>query len=224
MTVVPPHASGTRPSSASSRLTLSGFVARLVDLVDRDDDRDVRGTRVIDRLARLRHHAIIGRDDEHDDVGHLRAARAHHRERLVARRVEEHDVAAVADRHVIRADVLRDAAGLALGDPRGADRVEQRRLAVIDVAHDGDDRRARDEVLGLDVLGLDLQQLLLERAHLDVCAELARDHHGGLGVERAVDVQHHALHQQLGEHVLDAQIELVREILDRHALCQCDRA
>ena len=29
MTVVPPHASGTRPSSASSRLTLSGFVPAL---------------------------------------------------------------------------------------------------------------------------------------------------------------------------------------------------
>ena len=53
------------------------------------------------------------------------------------------------DLHVIRADVLRDAAGFALGDARLADRVEQRRLAVVDVAHDGDDRRARHEVLGL---------------------------------------------------------------------------
>ena len=39
---------------------------------------------------------------------------------------------------VIRADVLRDAAGFAVGDVGLADRVEQRRLAVIDVAHDGD--------------------------------------------------------------------------------------
>ena len=105
-----------------------------------------------------------------------------------------------------------------------ADRVEQRRLAVVDVAHDGDDRGARDEVFGLVVLGLDLQQLLLERPHLDVGAELARDHHRGLAVERAVDVHHHALHQQLGEHVLDAQVELVGEILDRHPLGQRDRA
>ncbi len=49
--------------------------------------------------------------------------------------------------HEIRADVLRDAAGLALGDARGPNRVEQRGLAVVDVTHDGDDRRARDQVL-----------------------------------------------------------------------------
>ena len=84
--------------------------------------------------------------------------------------------------HRVRADVLRDAAGFALGDARLADRVEQRGLAVIDVAHDRDDRRARDEIFGrIDVLGLDLQQLLFEGLHLDVGAELARDHRGGLG-------------------------------------------
>ena len=76
-------------------------------------------------------------------------------------RVEEHDVA-VVDLHRVGADVLRDAARLALGDARRADRVEQRRLAVVDVAHDGDDRRARDDVGRVDVLGLDLQHLLFE--------------------------------------------------------------
>ena len=45
--------------------------------------------------------------------------------------------------HLIGADVLRDAAGFAATDVRAADRVEQRRLAVVDVAHDRDDRRAR---------------------------------------------------------------------------------
>jgi hypothetical protein len=48
-----------------------------------------------------------------------------------------------------RTDVLRDAAGLGLGDARLADRVEKRRLAVVDVTHDGDDRRTWLEVLGL---------------------------------------------------------------------------
>ena len=71
-----------------------GIGARLVDLVDRHDDRHVRRLRVIDRLARLRHDAVVGRDDEHDHVGDFRTARAHQRERLVARRVEEDDVPA----------------------------------------------------------------------------------------------------------------------------------
>ena len=65
-----------------------------------------------------------------------------------------------------------------------ADRVEQAGLAVVDVAHDGDDRRARDDVLGLRLALVGLQQLLFEAAHLHVGAELARDHRRGLGVER----------------------------------------
>ena len=69
-----------------------GIGARLVDLVDRHDDRHVRRLRVVDRLARLRHHAVVGGDDQHDHVGDFRAARAHQRERFMARRVEEHDV------------------------------------------------------------------------------------------------------------------------------------
>ena len=67
----------------------------LVDLVDGDDDRHLRGARVVDRLLRLRHDAVVGRDDEDDDVRRLGAARAHQRERLVARRVEEDDRAAL---------------------------------------------------------------------------------------------------------------------------------
>ena len=88
---------------------------------------------------RLRHHAVVGRDDQDDDVGDLGAAGAHQRERFVTRRVEEHDVATV-DRHVIRADVLGDAAGFAFGHSCLANRVEQARLAVIDVAHHRYDR------------------------------------------------------------------------------------
>ncbi len=113
-----------------------------IDLVDRDDDRHPGGARVGDRLLRLRHDAVVGRDDEDGDVGHLRAAGAHRGERLVARRVEERDLPAV-DVDLVRADVLRDAAGLGGDDTRVADRVEQRRLAVVDVAHDRHDRRTR---------------------------------------------------------------------------------
>ena len=115
--VVPPHSSGCRPSCASSALTRSRFASGQVDLVDGDDDRHVGRARVRDRLLRLRHDAVVGGDDEHRDVGDLRAAGAHGRERLVARRVEERDLAAV-DVDLVRADVLRDPAGLGVDDRR----------------------------------------------------------------------------------------------------------
>ena len=125
----------------------------------------------------------------------------------MTRRVEKDDVlvALLADRHEIRADVLRDAAGLAFGDARRANRVEQRRLAVIDVTHDGDDRRTRDLILGVDGFRLDLDQFLFEAARLHLGAELPRDLARRLDVDRRVDRHHHAAIEQRLEHVLDAR-------------------
>ena len=144
--VVPPNSSSTTPCCRRSCFTLLGFACGQVDLVDRDDHRHAGVLGVRDRFDRLRHHRVVRRDDEDDDVGDLRTARAHGRERFVARRVEERDVLAARQRDVVRADVLRDAARLAGDDVRLADVVEQRRLAVVDVTHDRDDRAdaARD--------------------------------------------------------------------------------
>ena len=62
---------------------------RLVDLVDGDDDRHARRLGMRDRLGRLRHDAVVRGDDQHDNVGHLGAARAHGREGGVAGRIDE---------------------------------------------------------------------------------------------------------------------------------------
>ena len=69
---------------------------------------------VIDGFKRLRHHAVVGGHHQDDDIGDLGAARAHASERFVAGRVDEDDLAAVL-LDVVRADVLRDSAGFALG-------------------------------------------------------------------------------------------------------------
>ena len=96
---------------------------------------------VIDGFEGLRHDAVVGRHHQHHDVGDLGAAGAHAGEGFVAGRIDEDDLAAVL-LHVIGADVLRDAAGFLAGHVGYADGVEQRGLAVIDVAHDGDHGRA----------------------------------------------------------------------------------
>ncbi len=123
-----------------------GVGVRLVDLVDGDDHLHAGGLGVIDRLHRLRHDAVVGGHHQHHEVGDLGAARAHGRERLVAGRVDEGDLLAARRGDLIGADVLGDAAGLAPRHVGLADGVEQRRLAVIDVAHDGDDGRPRLQV------------------------------------------------------------------------------
>src|SRR5260221_5343481 len=92
--------------------------AFLVDLVDGDDDRHLRGARVVDRLDGLRHDAVIGGYDEDDDVGDLRTTRAHGGEGLVARRVDGHDPVPIRPLDLVRTDSLRDAARLARSDAR----------------------------------------------------------------------------------------------------------
>ena len=176
--------------------------------------------RVVDRLAGLRHDAVVGGDDDDRDVGHLGAAGAHGGERLVARRVEEGDrLVVVVD--LVGADVLRDAAGLARGDLGLADRVQQRRLAVVDVAHDRDDRRALDEIL-VGVLEDDLVLGLVAGVDdLDLLAELLGQDRDRLVGERLREGDHlphaHELLDDVGDgdaevlgHVLTVEPELIR--------------
>ena len=70
--------------------------ALLVDLVDRDHDRHVGRLGVVERLDRLRHDAVVGRDHEDRDVGDLGTTGTHGGERLVTRGVDEGDRALVA--------------------------------------------------------------------------------------------------------------------------------
>ena len=189
---------------------------RHVHLVHGDDDRDAGGAGVGDRLLGLGHHAVVGSDDEDGDVRHLRAAGAHRGERFVARRIEESDLAAV-DLGLVGADVLRDPAGLGLDDRGLANRIEQRRLAVVDVAHDRHDRRTRCEIL-LGVLE-DLRQLLLVGGVLDrdLAVELGPDQlhlfvGEGLGDLDHLAEAHHDLDQLGGRNA-----ERLREVADGHA-------
>src|SRR5439155_4971490 len=104
-----------------------------VHLVDGDDERHGGGAGVADGLLGLRHDAVVGGDDDNGNVGDVGAAGAHLGEGLVAGRVEEGDGPAVVD-DAPGPQALGDAAGLGGDDVALADLVQQRRLAVIDVA------------------------------------------------------------------------------------------
>jgi hypothetical protein len=116
---------------------------------------------VVDGFDGLRHDAIIGGDDENDDIGHRSAAGSHRGEGRVPRGVDDRDLLAM-DVFLISADRLRDAAGFVGRDFAMANRIDDRGLAMVDVAHDGHDRRPLDEVFRiifdldfLEVLGID---------------------------------------------------------------------
>jgi hypothetical protein len=186
-----------------------------VDLVDRDDHRDAGRLDVGDGLLGLGHHAVVGGDHQDGDVGHLGTTGTHGGERLVTRGVDEGDPPVVLG-DLVRTDVLGDAARLARDHVGQTDRVEQQGLAVVDVAHDGDDRRARLE--GARVLrGLDpeLELLLGEEVHLDT--EVGADDLDGVVGQRLLDGGHLAHLEQLLDDRSPGHTELVGELAHRDA-------
>jgi hypothetical protein len=125
---------------------------------------------------------------------------------------------------VIGADVLRNAARLARCDFRATDVVEQRGLAVIDMAHDGDDGRARYG--GAFVVG-PIEQAFLDVGFgdpLDRVAQLLGDELGGVGVEHVGQRHHAALAHQELDHVDSPLGHAAGKLLDRDRLGQYDLA
>ena len=158
------HRFDERPRAAAAAVrTFCGLASWLVDLVDRHDDRHAGRLGVVDRFDRLRHHAVVGRNHQDGDIGGLGAAGTHGREGGVAGRVDEGDLLAVL-LDLIGADMLGDAAGFAGNDVGVADGVEQRGLAVVDVAHDGDDRRTRHQVFRVDPATLNMPSSMSDSA------------------------------------------------------------
>jgi hypothetical protein len=131
---------------------------------------------VVDRLDRGGHHAVVGGHHEHGHVGELRAAGAQGRKGRVTRGVEEDD-RALGRGDLVGAHFLGNPAGLALGHARADDGVEEGGLAVVDVAHHGDDGRARHQLAhrGVERQGLGDDLVGVERDVLDGKPELARE-------------------------------------------------
>ncbi len=125
---------------------------------------------------------------------------------------------------MISADVLRDAAGFAGSDGSGANRIEQRSLTVIDVAHDGDDGRAFYEIAGF-FLNLDiLHGLFFVRDRRGGGAEFARDIGGQLGIESLVDGGEDAPVDQLLDDKVCLHVQLFGKLLNGDAFRNGDIA
>ena len=214
--VVPPHSSGCRPSAASSPRTLSGFASgRSILFTATTIGTSAARAWEIDSFVCGMTPSSAATTSTAMSVTFAPRARMAVNASWPGR-VEERDPAVVV-LDLVRADVLRDAAGLGLDDRGLADRVEQRRLAVVDVAHDRDDRRARDEIrLGvLEDLGLlVLLGGVLDR---DLALQLGGDQLHLLVGERLRDRPHLAeVHEDLDD-LRHRNAERLREVADRDA-------
>src|SRR6056297_3631544 len=121
----------------------------------------------------------------------------------VAGGIEEAQHRAAIGRHLVGADMLRDAAGLARDHIRLPDPVQKRGLAVVDMAHDGDDGRTRPQILVLVLDGVDHVLHVGGRDTLNAVAEFLDDEFRGVGVDRLVLRDHHAVVHQRLHHIGD---------------------
>src|SRR3954464_13776114 len=189
---------------------LAGVGPLLVDLVDRDHDRHLGGLGVVVRLHRLRHDAVVGGHDQDHDVGDLRATGTHRGERLVTRGVDEGDRTLVAlelGDDLVGADVLGDPTGLLARHVGVPERVQELRLAVVDVTHDGHDRRTDVPVVLVRALLVtegevegpgQVAVLVLGADHLDDPADLGTEELQRLVVHRLRGGDHLAQVEQGG--------------------------
>src|SRR4051812_8848795 len=212
---------------------LGGVGPLLVDLVHRHHDRHLGGLGVVERLDRLGHDAVVGRDDQHDDVGDLRTTGTHRGERLVTRGVDEGDrplvVLELGD-DLVGADVLGDATGLLrhhVAVPQG---VQELGLSVVDVTHDGHDRRTGRPVLLVTLLVTEREVEVLEQLavlvlgadDLDDPVDLGTEQLQRLVVDRLRGGHHLAQVEQGGDQRGRLSVDLLGEVGQRGAAGQPD--
>src|SRR5712692_2776618 len=169
-------------------------------------------------VRQLAFHAIgvgLGLVDlvDRDDDRHVRRARVV--EGLLARRVQEGHLP-VRGRHLIGTDMLRDPAELLFGDLRLPDGVQERCLAVVDVAHHRDHRRAQRELTRIEVFLVD--DVTFHRTDFDVDVELVGHELGGRGVEQLVERRHHTEIDERLDHFARFPAHLLGELADRDRL------
>ena len=142
----------------------------------------------------------------------------------MTRRIQEADLVTAFGGDLVGADMLGDATGLALDHVGLAQRIKDRCLAVVDMAHDGHDRGSGHEVLVLVVGRLDRILDIGFRDTGDLVAEFLDDQLGSVLVDGLVLGRHDAVGHQGLDHVGHALGHAIGKLLDGDRLGHNDIA
>src|SRR5579862_3062596 len=129
-----------------SELSVDNFwiEVRFVRFIEGNDNRDVGSLRLLKCFNRLCTHAFVTRDDEYDDIRDVSTSCSHGGKGFMARRIENRDVSDIS-MALESANVLCDGPCFACSEICFADRIDQARFTMIDVAHKGNDRRSDNQ-------------------------------------------------------------------------------
>ena len=113
--------------------------ARLINLVNGNDNFNTGRLCMTDGLYRLRHNAIIGSNYQNRNIRRLGATQTHSSERFMSRSIEESNFFTLYIYH-ISANMLSDTAGLSCSDMGITDSIQNGRFTVVNMAHNTDYR------------------------------------------------------------------------------------
>ena len=144
---------------------------------------------VIDGLLCLWHDSIIRCDNNHRDICDLRTTSSHCCKCLVTRCIKECHLASLWQCDVIRTNVLRNTTGLSCNDIGTSNKIQKRRLSMVNVPHDRDNWRAFGHVRLVIYLNFDgLLNVCTDK--IGLVAEFFRDDCNGFRVQTLIDGDH----------------------------------
>ena len=187
-----------------------GICFRLIDFVDRNDDRNFSVFGVAYSFKCLRHNAVVRGNNKHNNIRNLRSACAHHRKRFMSRRVEE-SYATLFRRNRIRADVLRNASELAFGNVRISYRVESFCLSVINVSHNRNNRRTGFFCRLIACIAFD-NSFIVKAYKVDCAAVFFCKKSCRIGIDGLRNRNHHSHSHKFCDEVACLKIHLARKI------------
>ena len=95
---------------------------------------------MLNRLFGLGHHAIISGDHQNNDIGRLSATCTHRREGRVSGCIQEGNDTVIGF-HMVSTDMLGDTTRFTGSHPGFTNMVKQRGFTMINMAHNGHNRR-----------------------------------------------------------------------------------
>ena len=174
--------------------------AGLIDFVNGNDNGNSCGLCMVDGFNGLWHHAIVRSDNQNNDVGHLCATGTHGGKRLMTGRVNKGNTATI-DGNLRGADGLRNTSCLTGSNTRMPDGIQKRSLTVVNVAHNGNDRRTGLKIFWIVIEGKGIFFFLCH--NLDFSAQIFRNKVNqiighGLGKRQWASKQKEALDNVVG--------------------------
>ena len=175
---------------------------------------------MVDGFHGLIHDPIIRRDNEDNNICHLRPPGPHGRESFVTRCIQKDNIA-IFDMNMIGADSLGNPSGLTIdniGLPNG---VQKGCFAMIHMSHDRDDWRPGSEIFGRCLYFLNWF-LIFGRGRFNLVSEFAGNEHRRVKINGLVDGCHQTQPDQLGNHFARLDPHFFCQFTDRNGFSHSD--